>query len=235
MKYAVGFNMVSFGCRMTLFKRCKSWLGRFVRSKYEEDECYDVNNAQSLHNIYGFLILDRIGRVLRYHLKTREGLQFQFLYTLHLQLRSFWNSRSEVLRWLTIVHWTKHFPIQIERWGLSVELELNVPKVWPLGIVTTLPQPWKKTSHQHQLYLPVPLLMHAPPISNTKGHFTHEPRAMTMESWEPKRKCAKAVPTHLQAHVARSQTLKCSVKPYVTGPSPNAISIEFLFHAGLHT
>ena len=71
MKYAVGCNMVSFGCRMTLFKRCKSWLGRFVRSKYEEDECYDVNNAQSLDNIYGFLILDRIGRVFTLSLKDK--------------------------------------------------------------------------------------------------------------------------------------------------------------------
>ena len=28
----------------------------------------------------------------------------------------------------------------------------------------------------------------------TKGHFTHEPRAVTMKLWEPKRKCSKAVP-----------------------------------------
>ena len=36
----------------------------------------------------------------------------------------------------------------------------------------------------------------------------------------PKRKCPKAmVPTHPQNHVVWSRTLKCSVKPYVIGPS----------------
>jgi len=34
-----------------------------------------------------------------------------------------------------------------------------------------------------------------------KGHFTHEPRVMTMKLWEPKRKCPKAIPRHLQIHV----------------------------------
>ena len=62
-----------------------------------------------------------------------------------------------------------------------------------------------------------------------KGHFTHKPRAVTMKLWEPKRKCPKAVPTHLQNHVVWSQTLKCSVKPYVTGPSTNCYFNEFPF------
>ena len=44
-----------------------------------------------------------------------------------------------------------------------------------------------------------------------KGHFTHEQRAMTMKLREPKRKCPKAVPRHLQIHVVWSWTLKCSV------------------------
>ena len=52
-----------------------------------------------------------------------------------------------------------------------------------------------------------------------KGHFTHEPRAMTMKLWEPERKCPKAIPRHLQNHVVWSRILKCSVKSYVTGPS----------------
>ena len=34
-----------------------------------------------------------------------------------------------------------------------------------------------------------------------QGHFTHEPRGVTMNLSEPKRKCPKAVPTHLQHHV----------------------------------
>jgi hypothetical protein len=35
----------------------------------------------------------------------------------------------------------------------------------------------------------------------SQGHFTHEPRAMTMKLREPKRKCPKAIPAHLQIHV----------------------------------
>ena len=36
-------------------------------------------------------------------------------------------------------------------------------------------------------------------IGDTKGRFTHEPRAVTMTMWEPKRKCRKAVPRHLKS------------------------------------
>ena len=61
-----------------------------------------------------------------------------------------------------------------------------------------------------------------------KGHFTHEPRVMTMKLWEPERKCPKTVPRHLQNHVVWSQTLKCSVKPYVTTPSTKRYFNEFL-------
>ena len=61
----------------------------------------------------------------------------------------------------------------------------------------------------------------------SKGHFTHKPWAVTMKLWEPKRKCPKAVPTHLQNHVVWSWILKCSVKSYVTGPQPNAIPMNF--------
>ena len=62
-----------------------------------------------------------------------------------------------------------------------------------------------------------------------KGHFTHEPRAVTMKLWEPKRKCPKAIPTHLQNHVLWSRTLECSVKSYVTGPSTKCHFKEILF------
>ena len=61
------------------------------------------------------------------------------------------------------------------------------------------------------------------------GHFTHDPRAVTMKLWEPKRKCPKAVLSHLQNHVVWSQTLKCSVKLYVTMPSTKCYYNEFLF------
>jgi hypothetical protein len=52
-----------------------------------------------------------------------------------------------------------------------------------------------------------------------KGHFTHEPRAMTMKLWELKIKCPKAVPRHLQIHAVWSRILKSSVNSYVTEPS----------------
>ena len=46
-----------------------------------------------------------------------------------------------------------------------------------------------------------------PSLYHAKGHFTHKPRVVTMKILEPKRKCPKAVPTHLQ--------MSCSV---VTDP-----------------
>jgi hypothetical protein len=62
-----------------------------------------------------------------------------------------------------------------------------------------------------------------------KGHFMCGPRVVTMKLWEPKWKCPKAVPTHLQHHVVWSRILKCSVKSYVTGPSTNCYFNGFLF------
>ena len=50
-----------------------------------------------------------------------------------------------------------------------------------------------------------------------------------MKLWEPKRKCPKAVPPHLQIHVVWSWTHKCSVKSYVTRPSTKCYLNEFLF------
>jgi hypothetical protein len=70
----------------------------------------------------------------------------------------------------------------------------------------------------------------------TKGHFTHEPRAVTVKLWEPKRKCPKAVvPTHLQIHKVWSRTLECSVKSYVTGAFNQMLFQWVLIHAGLQT
>jgi hypothetical protein len=66
-------------------------------------------------------------------------------------------------------------------------------------------------------------------ISKSKGHFTHEARAMTMKLWEPKRKRPEVVPRHLQNHVVWSRILKCSVKSHVTGPSTKCYFNEFLF------
>ena len=50
-----------------------------------------------------------------------------------------------------------------------------------------------------------------------------------MKLCEPKRKCLKAIPTHLQNHVMWSQTLKCNVKPHVTGASTKCYFNECLF------
>jgi hypothetical protein len=75
-------------------------------------------------------------------------------------------------------------------------------------------------------WLHIPLL--------TKAHFTHEPKVVTTKLWEPKRECPKAVPRHLYNHVVWSWILKCSVKPYVTGPSTKFYFNEYLYHVGTH-
>jgi hypothetical protein len=61
-----------------------------------------------------------------------------------------------------------------------------------------------------------------------QGHFTHEPRAMTMKLLEPERKCPKAAPTHLQNHVVWSRTFECSVKSNMTMPSTKCYFNVFL-------
>ena len=67
-----------------------------------------------------------------------------------------------------------------------------------------------------------------------KGHFAHEPRAMTMKLWEPKRKWPKAVPIHLPTHVVWSRTFKCSAKSYVTRSSTETISMNVYSHGSSH-
>ena len=71
-------------------------------------------------------------------------------------------------------------------------------------------------------------------------YFTHEPRAGTMELWEPKRNCPKAIPTwsksrdHDQSVQRLSQMISeflwrgpgpSSVKSYATGPSMKLIYV----------
>ena len=56
---------------------------------------------------------------------------------------------------------------------------------------------------------------------------SQEPWPWTL--WEPKRKCPKAIPTHLQHHVVWSRTLECIVKSCVTGFSIECYFNEFLF------
>ena len=42
-----------------------------------------------------------------------------------------------------------------------------------------------------------------------------------------KKSVQRSSPTHLQNHVVWSRTLKCSVKPYMMGPQPNVVSMNF--------
>jgi hypothetical protein len=62
--------------------------------------------------------------------------------------------------------------------------------------------------------------------ASTRATLHTSQRAVTLRLREPKRKCSKAVPRHIQNHVVWSRTLKCSVWSYVMGPS-NAISMNF--------
>ena len=62
------------------------------------------------------------------------------------------------------------------------------------------------------------------------------PRAETMKLWEPRRKCPKAILTHLQNHVVWSRILKCNWKSYVTKPSTKYYKLQWIsIHAGPHT
>ena len=61
------------------------------------------------------------------------------------------------------------------------------------------------------------------------GHFTHEPRVVTMKLWEPKRKSPKAIPRHFYCHGVWSRTLKCNVKSYVTMLLTKGYFNEYLF------
>ena len=72
-------------------------------------------------------------------------------------------------------------------------------------------------------------LSYKPNRNPNKGHFRHELRAVTMKLWEPTRKSPKAVPTHFQNYVVWSRILKCSVKPYVIGPSTKCSFNKFIF------
>ena len=71
-------------------------------------------------------------------------------------------------------------------------------------------------------------------VSRHEGHFTHKPRAVTMEFWESKRKCPRAVPSHLYNHVVRPRTLECSVKSYVTKSSTKCY-LWISIHVGPNT
>ena len=66
-------------------------------------------------------------------------------------------------------------------------------------------------------------------VISSQGHFTHEPRAVTMKLWKPIRKWSKAVPRHLQNLVVWSRIFKCSMKSYVTGLSTKCYLNALLF------
>ena len=69
-----------------------------------------------------------------------------------------------------------------------------------------------------------------------KGHFAHEPRAVTMRLWEPKRRSVLKPPSQdrLLHHVGWSWTCKCSVKSYCDQVL-NQMLFQWIFiHAGPH-
>jgi hypothetical protein len=66
----------------------------------------------------------------------------------------------------------------------------------------------------------------------TEGHFTHEPRAMTMNLWEPKRKCPKAVPTKIMSCGHGSSSVVWSHMWW--SPQPNVISMNFCSSRSSH-
>jgi hypothetical protein len=63
---------------------------------------------------------------------------------------------------------------------------------------------------------------------HNEGHFTHKPRAMTTQLWEPKG-VQRPFQDRLQNHVLWSRILKCIVKSYVTRPSTKYYFKEFLY------
>jgi hypothetical protein len=67
-----------------------------------------------------------------------------------------------------------------------------------------------------------------------RDHFTHEPRAVTMRLWEPKRKCPKAVPRHLQNHSCGHGPSSVLWSHMWPGPQPNAISMNFSSCGSVH-
>ena len=64
-------------------------------------------------------------------------------------------------------------------------------------------------------------------FGSNKGHFTHEPRVVTMELWEPKRKYTKAV-QHTSKIMSCGHGSSSVVWSHMwPGPQPNAISMNF--------
>jgi hypothetical protein len=66
-------------------------------------------------------------------------------------------------------------------------------------------------------------------VSSTKCHFTHEPRAVTMKTWEPKESVRMLSHNTFKFMLVWSRTVNCSVKSYVTMPSTKGYFNEFLF------
>ena len=72
-------------------------------------------------------------------------------------------------------------------------------------------------------------------FGHNKGHFTHEPRAVTVKFGEPERKCPKAIPIHLQNHVEWPPIFKCSVKSKCDRALNHMLSQWIFIHTGSHT
>ena len=67
------------------------------------------------------------------------------------------------------------------------------------------------------------------PHYSNLGPLHTQAKSRDHEIVRPKRKVSKANPRHFQIHVAWSQILKCSVKPYMGGSLTKCYVNEFLF------
>jgi hypothetical protein len=87
----------------------------------------------------------------------------------------------------------------------------------------------------HFLKLKMILLVRKHIPSRNLGPLNTRAKSHDHEVVRAQKKVSKAVPRHLQHHVVLSRTLKCSVKPYVTGLSTKCYFNEsLLIHVLAH-
>ena len=114
--------------------------------------------------------------------------------------------------------------------------QLQSPRLTPVSVIKRWPG-MQKPHKSRNWVVSRPLLGGSESRHYSKGLLhTRDWQPVTMNLWEPERKCPKAVvPTHLQNHVVWPRTLKCSVKPCVRGPLNQMLFQWISIHVGLHT
>ena len=134
-----------------------------------------------------------------------------------------WQGRERALKMGIKLH--LRFPQSLLTFPIPVHHFLDFMIYWEFQGIRLLYLGGSKVARSHKPFY----ILHSTFPTQCKGHFTHESRSMTMELWEPKRRCPKTVPRHLQNHVVWSWILKCGVKPYVTGALTKCYFNEFIF------